>query len=192
MKLPEGDFGAYLFDCDGTLADSMPLHYLAWQEALKPWNCAFPEKLFYQWAGRPTVEIIHKLNEMNGLSMTPESIETVRDLHYLKNLPNVQPLAHVVEHVHEALGRIPMAVVSGSPHASVVKTLTYLGIKNHFNAIVAAEDYKKGKPNPEPFLTAATRLGIAPERCLVFEDAQLGIDAAVAAGMSWVDVKISD
>jgi beta-phosphoglucomutase-like phosphatase (HAD superfamily) len=62
LKLPQGSFGAYLFDCDGTIADSMPLHYVAWKKALAEWNCAFDEKLFYAWGGMPVVEIVSTLN----------------------------------------------------------------------------------------------------------------------------------
>lgn len=69
MKLPSGSFKAYLFDCDGTIADSMPLHYVAWKNALGEWNCEFSEELFYAWGGRPTPEIISTLNQMQGLSM---------------------------------------------------------------------------------------------------------------------------
>jgi HAD superfamily hydrolase (TIGR01509 family) len=188
MQIPEGDIQAYLFDCDGTLANSMPIHFLAWQQALKPWGCEFPERLFYQWAGRSTAEIIILLNEMNGLEMPREELEKTRDDHYLKNLPDVKPLAHVLEYVHTGHKVLPMAVVSGSPRASVIQTLTYLGILDRFQTIVAAEDYTKGKPDPEPYLTAAKRLAIEPGKCLVFEDAQLGIDSAIAAGMKWVKV----
>ncbi|MDR3608751.1 MAG: HAD family phosphatase [Oligoflexia bacterium] len=188
MKLPEGAFDAYLFDCDGTLAHSMPIHYQAWKEVLAPWNCEFPETLFYEWAGRPTEAIIHSLNEIHQLKMPFKAIDQERDRLYFEYLPKVQPVAEVIEHVHDGFGRIPMAVVSGSPRASVIKTLTYLGIEDRFGAIVGAEDYSKGKPHPEPFLTAAKRLGVAPNRCLVFEDAQLGIQSAIAANMSWVKV----
>ena len=63
LALPEGDFKAYLFDCDGTVADSMPLHFIAWERVLGEWGCAFPEELFYAWGGIPIAEIIATLNQ---------------------------------------------------------------------------------------------------------------------------------
>jgi HAD superfamily hydrolase (TIGR01509 family) len=188
LTLPAGPFEAYLFDCDGTIADSMPLHYLAWNKALSSWDCDFPEELFYAWGGMPVAEIIATLNEKQGLKMPAEQVARMKEDHFFELLPQLQAVPEVLEHILVSHGRIPFAVVSGSTNESVTASLTTLGILDRFDTLVCAGDYTKGKPDPEPFLLAAERLGIAPDRCLVFEDTQMGIDAATAAGMSSVKV----
>jgi HAD superfamily hydrolase (TIGR01509 family) len=85
-------------------------------------------------------------------------------------------------------GKIPFAVVSGSPRDSVVRTLETLNIRDLFEVLVCAGEYPRGKPAPDPFLIAAEKLGIAPADCLVFEDADLGIEAATAAGMQSIRI----
>jgi len=186
LKIPDKIFAAYLFDCDGTIADSMPLHYKAWLKALSRWSGEFPLPLFYAWAGRPTKMIVALLNEKYGLSMPPDIIDREREEAYLESLHLIEPIDDILAHVNFGHGRIPMAVVSGSPRDSVIKTLNYLGILDRFELIVGAEDYSHGKPHPEPFLKAAAGLGVNPAECLVFEDADLGVESAIAAGMSWV------
>jgi beta-phosphoglucomutase family hydrolase len=188
LDLPPGNFRAYLFDCDGTIADSMPLHYNAWKEVLSEWNCTFKEELFYSWGGKPVREIIATLNEMNGLSMPVDVVATRKEGLYREQLPQLKGIPAVVEHIHAQHGRIPLAVVSGSRRNSVVGSLTALKLLDKFDTLVCAEDYKNGKPAPDCFLLAAARLGVPPEECLVFEDTDLGIEAATAAGMASVRV----
>ena len=186
LKLPEGDFRAYLFDCDGTIADSMPLHYKAWKKALAEYGCTYDEDLFYAWGGKPVRKIIADLNEMHGLNMPIDSLAEVKESYYHELLPELKGIPEVVEHVEAQHGRIPFAVVSGSRRASVVGSLTAIGLIDKFDVLVCAEDYKHGKPAPDGFLLAAQKLGVAPEHCLVFEDTELGIRAATAAGMKSV------
>jgi HAD superfamily hydrolase (TIGR01509 family) len=188
LPIPAGDFRAYLFDCDGTVADSMPLHYKAWKRALADYGCPYPEDLFYAWGGKPVRQIIADLNEINGLHMPVDELAALKESYYLEQLPQLQPIPSVLEHIHAQYGRIPFAVVSGSRRSSVVGSLTVLGILDKFETLVCAEDYKYGKPAPDCFLLAAERLGIPPAQCLVFEDTGLGIEAASAAGMASVRV----
>jgi HAD superfamily hydrolase (TIGR01509 family) len=188
LQLPPGPFQAYLFDCDGTIADSMPLHYIAWKKALSEWNCAFDENLFYAWGGRPIAEIIASLNEKNGLSMPVETVAQRREQLYYQLLPQLTVVPEVLEHIEAQHGRIPFAVVSGSTRESVVASLNALKILDRFETLVCAGDYKKSKPDPEAFLLAAAKLAIAPEACLVFEDTEMGIQAATAAGMDSVKI----
>ncbi len=190
LKLPDGAFRAYLFDCDGTIADSMPLHYIAWKKALAEWNCTYEEDLFYSWGGKPVREIIADLNAMQGLNMPVDSLAERKEGFYLEQLPNLKVIPEVLEHIEAQHGRIPMAVVSGSRRSSVTGSLGILGLLDKFDTIVAAEDYKNGKPAPDCFLLAAERLGVAPADCLVFEDTDLGIQAATAAGMASVKVPL--
>jgi len=188
LKLPAGDFRAYLFDCDGTIADSMPLHYNAWKAVLADWNCEYAEELFYSWGGKPVRKIIADLNEIHGIEMPIEATARRKENLYIAQLPELKAVPEVLEHIESEHGRIPFAVVSGSTRDSVVGSLSVLGLLDRFDTIVSAEDYQRGKPAPDGFLLAAERLGIAPADCLVFEDTDLGIESATAAGMAYVKV----
>jgi HAD superfamily hydrolase (TIGR01509 family) len=188
LKIPAGSFGAYLFDCDGTVVDSMPLHFLAWKQALGEWNCAFSEDTFYAWGGLPVAEVISRLNVEHGLKMPVAAVEVRKEHLYYDNISRLQVVPEVVEHIDAMYGKIPFAVVSGSTRESVVKSLEAVGLLDKFETLVCAGDYAKSKPDPEPFLLAASRLGVAPAACLVFEDTDMGIQAATAAGMASVKV----
>jgi HAD superfamily hydrolase (TIGR01509 family) len=188
LPIPAGDFRAYLFDCDGTVADSMPLHYVAWTKALAEWNCPFDEDLFYAWGGKPPVEIISTLNKMHGLNMPAAIVAEHKENFYFELLPALKPVPEVVEIIHADQGLLPFAVVSGSTRESIVKSLTTLNLLDRFDLLVGAEDYARSKPAPDAYLIAAQRLGITPTDCLVFEDTDIGIQAATAAGMASVRV----
>jgi HAD superfamily hydrolase (TIGR01509 family) len=190
LKLPNGLFKAYLFDCDGTIADSMPLHYIAWSKALAEWGCDFSEDLFYAWGGMSVVEIIGTLNRERGMSMPVTDVARRKEELYFENLPSLKAVPAVLEHIEESYGRIPFAVVSGSTRDSVTASLEALHLLDKFDTLVCAGDYRQSKPDPEPFLIAAERLGATPASCLVFEDSDMGIQAATAAGMASVKVPI--
>jgi beta-phosphoglucomutase-like phosphatase (HAD superfamily) len=168
LKLPDGPFGAYLFDCDGTIADSMPLHYLAWKKVLAEWNCTFDERLFYSWGGTPTAEIVALLNQRHGLNMPVEGVISRKEIQYMELLPQLKAVPEVVEHIEAQHGRIPFAIVSGGTRESVTASLASLQLLDRFQTLVCAGDYRKSKPDPEAFLLAAARLGVAPSGCLVF------------------------
>ena len=188
LEVPVGDFRAYLFDCDGTIVDSMPLHYIAWKKALGEWNCPFEEELFYSWGGRPVREIIAALNEIHGLQMPVDSVAKRKESLYFEFEDQLKAIPEVIEHIEAKHGHIPLAVVSGSRRKSVLHSLSALGLVDKFDVLVCAEDYARGKPAPDCFLAAAEQLRVDPKDCLVFEDTEMGIDAAKAAGMSWVRV----
>lgn len=188
LQLPPGIFRAYLFDCDGTVVDSMPLHYTAWKQALGEWGCDFDEDLFYSWGGKPPAEIIATLNQMHGLNMPVEAVAERKESLYYEQLPNLKPVPEVLEHINAQQGHIPFAIVSGSRRRSIVKSLTTVHLLDRFAVLVGSEDYARSKPAPDAFLTAAARLGIAPKDCLVFEDTEMGIQGATAAGMASVRV----
>jgi beta-phosphoglucomutase family hydrolase len=188
LKLPKGPFKAYLFDCDGTIVDSMPLHYVAWKRILAEWGCEFDEQTFYSWGGMPVTEIIAALNVRNGLAMPVEEVQRRKEALYFEILPELQAVPEVLEHIELSHGHIPFAVVSGSTRESVTKSLETLGILDKFDTLVCAGEYERSKPDPQPFLIAAERLGVAPEDCLVFEDTEMGIQAATAAGMASVKI----
>ncbi len=188
LDIPARDFGGYIFDCDGTLADNMPLHYRAWSRAMADFGGQYPEELFYEWGGRPTAHIVGALNERFGLAMDVQAVVRRKEEYYFQMIPEVLPMTEVVEVARRMRGKTPLAVASGGHRELVVATLRALGIEEWFDAVVCAEDYDRGKPHPDPFLLAAKLLGVAAADCVVFEDSPTGIEAAKAAGMAWVFV----
>ena len=189
LPLPEGDFKAYLFDCDGTIADSMPLHYIGWTQALAEYGCTnFTEELFYALGGMPVDDVVAQLNQRDGLSIPVDEFARRKESLYYDLIHQLQPVPEVLEQIRLQHGNIPFAVVSGSTRESVVRSLETLGILDLFDTLVCAGDYAHPKPAPDPFLLAAKRLGVDPKTCLVFEDADIGIQAATAAGMASVRI----
>ncbi len=188
LEIPAGNFTAYLFDLDGTIADSMPLHYRSWMQAVEEAGGKFPEEMFYSLGGVTLPRTVEILNEQLGYAMNPGAVARRKEILYLEQLPELRPVAAVKAVIERERGRMRFAVVSGSPRESIVRTLETLGLTDAFPVIVGAEDYAHGKPDPEPFLTAAARLGVRAAECLVFEDADAGIASAEAAGMAWVRI----
>lgn len=188
LILPPGDFAAYLFDCDGTVVDSMPLHYLAWRQVVRELGGEFGEELFYAWGGKTVADIVAGLNSLQGLSMPLDVVVLRHGELYKAMLPKLTAVAEVRELIEEAHGRIPFGLVSGGARDSVAASLTAVGLLDRFDVMVCAEDYSRPKPDPEAFLVAAKLLGVQPESCLVFEDTEMGVQAATTAGMSCVRV----
>ncbi len=186
LELPPGDFAAFIFDCDGTLADTMPTHFKAWQTALGKAASDFPEAMFYELGGVPTSRIVEILNERHGYNIPVAETVARKEALFLELSVQIAAIEPVVALAREWHGRKPLAVASGGHRRIVLNTLKALGICNLFQTIVCSEDYLRGKPHPDPFLEAARRLGVAAEKCLVFEDTQTGIQAATAAGMASV------
>ena len=186
MDIPPGEFRAYIFDCDGTLADTMPLHHQAYRDILHPLGADFPEPLFYSLGGMPAKETIDYLNEKFGWTMPAEETAERKEARFGELIPGVKPVVPVVEFLRGVAGRFPVAVASGGRKTYVLETLDALGIRALFQAVVTVEDVVHPKPAPDTYLEAARRLGVAPADCLVFEDTPLGIEAATAAGMKSV------
>jgi len=183
------DLAGAIFDCDGTLADTMPLHFRAWTAVLADYGAAMSERLFYDLAGVPSVRIVEILNERSGLRLNPAEIAREKEARYVTLLPEARPAAAVLTAVRAYRGQARLAVASGGLRALVEQTLVNLGIRELFDVIVTAEDVARGKPAPDLFLLAAQRLGVPPAGCVVYEDAELGLEAARSAGMRAVDVR---
>ena len=186
LDIPPGDFRAFIFDCDGTLADTMPLHYQAYLDVLHPLGFDFPETLFYSLGGVPAAGVIEILNERFGYTLAAGEIAERKEARFGELIPQVKPIGPVVEFMRGVSGRFPLAVASGGMKSLVLATLDALGIREHFQAVVTYEDVVNPKPAPDTYLEAARRLGTEPAACLVFEDTPLGRDAALAAGMKCV------
>jgi HAD superfamily hydrolase (TIGR01509 family) len=179
---------AAIFDCDGTLADTMPLHYKAWRETLDPLGCPFPEAQFYAWGGVTAREIILRLNEEHGLRMDADEVSHSKEMNYRQLIPTVQPIDAVIAEARRLHGQCPLAVASGGMRPLVEETLRVLHIDNLFPVVVGSGDVERGKPEPDVFLKAALLLGVEPTGCVVYEDAPAGIEAARRAGMKAVNV----
>lgn len=182
-------FCGYIFDCDGTLADTMPLHYRAWHKILAEHGMTFSETFFYELGGKPTELIFELLRRDHGLVLADAAAAIERKEEYFAALIHeVKPIEAVVAVALRWHGIVPLAVASGGLRRYVDLTLEAIGIRRLFDAVVCVEDYVRAKPHPDPFLEAARRLGVAPDGCLVFEDSALGVQAAAAAGMQSVFV----
>ena len=178
-----------VFDCDGTIADTMPLHYESWLAALQEHGHDFSEALFYEMAGIPTHTIIEILNEKYGYSLPVQETAKRKDDLFQELIPRVKPIEPVVNLVMQNAGKLPMAVATGGTRSLCAKTLTALGLLEHFQAVVTADDVVNGKPAPDIFLEAARRLQVPPELCCAFEDGEPGLVSARAAGMMVVDIR---
>jgi len=191
LDIPEGDFEGYIFDCDGTLVDTMPLHFRAWERAMQQAGLKGPlsEELFYSMGGVPTRKVAQILAKHYHLTIDVEHVFHQKEALFLDMQDEMRVIEPVVNFARSVHGRAPMSVASGGPRPVVKKTLELMGLDALFPVVVTPEDVTHGKPSPEMFLLAASRMGVNPERCLVFEDAVPGFEAAVAAGMKHVVVK---
>jgi beta-phosphoglucomutase-like phosphatase (HAD superfamily) len=189
-------YDGFIFDCDGTLADTMPLHYQAWNETLtrklgRPSD--FTESMFYRFGGMPARAIVQRLNRDFGYGLVPEDFAHAKEMRFVELLPGIGPVQEVVD----VLNRLPpdakVAVASGGLTEIVRETLKYLGMpigpKEKIKFLVGSDQVLQGKPDPALFLRAAELLDVALTRCLVFEDAEPGFLAAKAAGMDYIDVR---
>lgn len=181
---------ALIFDCDGTLADTMPLHWQAWQVIQRRHSFDFPEDRFYSLGGVPSRDILAMLKAEQRLEINPIAVALEKEETYLKTLAEVEPIHAVVEIAHSHHGLLPMAVASGGTRRVIELVLEHLQIRNLFGAVVTSEDVPHQKPAPDIFLEAARRLGVDPASCRAFEDTDLGLQAIRAAGMEPVDVRL--
>ncbi len=183
------DARGLIFDLDGTLVDSMPLHYEAWKEVCALKGLDFSEEEFYSLAGVPSDRIFNILNEKYGTDFEPKSMSLLKEDTYLKKIDQIKPVASVLEIVVQYFGKLPMAVGTGSPKAHSMKTLKTLGFDKYFKIMVAGDEVAKGKPDPETFLRCAEAIGVEPHLCQVFEDGEPGLQAARTAGMFATDIR---
>ena len=183
---------ALIFDCDGTLADSMPLHWRAWNAVCKRNGIELPEERFYKLGGVPSQKILAMLKQEQGLSFDPAEISRQKEEAYLPLMAEVKLVEPVAAIAREQVGKLPMAVATGGRTKYIRPLLEGLGISDWFQAIVTSDDVKNHKPAPDTFLKAAALLGVPPEDCRAFEDTDLGMEAIRAAHMDAVDVRTID
>jgi HAD superfamily hydrolase (TIGR01509 family) len=186
---PTKNYQALIFDCDGTLTDSMPLHYIAWSRALSRYGVAFPEDRFYALGGMPSKKIVSLLAGEHGVDVDANIAAQEKEGLFLDLMQHLVPIDEVIEVAKHFRGQLPMAVASGGYKHIILQQLDQIGITDWFDTIVTAEDTVRHKPNPDVFLLAAKRLGVEPQQCLVYEDATLGVEAAKSAGMDFIDIR---
>jgi beta-phosphoglucomutase family hydrolase len=186
--MPENIQGL-IFDCDGTLVDTMPLHWTAWQTIAARHGLRFEEERFYSLGGVPSRDILKMLAAEQGVLMDHLAVSHEKEEAYLLVMRQARPISRVVEVVREHDGKIPMAVASGGTRKVIELILAHAGLRSYFQAVVTSEDVSRQKPAPDIFLEAARRLGVPPARCRAYEDTGLGLQAIRAAGMEAVDVR---
>lgn len=177
-----------IFDLDGTLADTMPIHYIAWKNAAAIYGINFTPELFIKLAGIPLYPTVEKLNQIFGTSIDPKEMGDSKEAEFEKNMHLTPEIKIVTDLVRQNHGKIPMAIGTGGARRLALKTLEIIGLKEYIDVLVCSEDVSNYKPHPETFLKCAEQMGIDPIDCEVFEDGRLGIQAAHTAGMMVVDV----
>jgi beta-phosphoglucomutase-like phosphatase (HAD superfamily) len=181
--------GALLFDLDGTLADTMPIHLETWQRVLAERGVTLERERYLSMAGIPTRRILRTLSEELGVALDFEELVVRKEALFLEQAHRTAPIEPWFSIARDHVGKKPMAIVSGGIRRSVARTLELIGASTFFGTVVTAEDTEHGKPDPAPFLLAAALLGASPTQCLVFEDGDPGIQAAKSAGMQYIDVR---
>jgi beta-phosphoglucomutase family hydrolase len=189
MKQTSFELKGIIFDCDGTLADTMPLHWRAWQMITQRHNLHFPQDRFYAFGGVPSRDILKLLAKEQGRDLDHIAVAHEKEEAFLPLLAEVEPIHAVVEVAKANHGKIPMAVASGGTERVIGMVLDRLKIRSLFNAVVTSEMVKNQKPAPDIFLEAARRIGVDPKFCRGYEDTDLGMQAIRSAGMEAVDVR---
>ena len=183
---PEG----LIFDCDGTLVDTMPIHFKAWNITTKKYGLIFPEDRFYALGGVSPFEVLRILSSEQGIKIDFEGVTREKESLYMQLISETKEIPEVMEIVRANYGKKPMAVASGGTSETVVGILNHCSIQQYFDIIVTSEDVENPKPAPDTFLEAARRMNVAPEKCQAYEDADMGIKAIIAAGMEAIDIRL--
>ena len=182
-------FAGLIFDLDGTLINSMPLHNKAWITVLQKQGYQLDESFLNELAGVPSIKTAEIMIRRFGWKLDAVDIVREKEAYYFSNINLVEPFSEILQIVNDNFRLKPMAIVTGGQRVDVSKVLKTLDLEKLFNVVVCADDTANGKPSPEPFLLAAKKLKVPPENCLVFEDGKAGILGAKNAGMKTIRVK---
>ncbi len=180
---------ALIFDLDGTLSNSLPVHLATWNIVGEKYGFVFDPQILHEMTGRPTIEFAERVVEQYRLSADPHEIMLLKQTSFWTMAHLLQPVDKVVSIVKEYYGKLPMSVGTGAGRKSTQVQLETLDLLQYFDAVVTAEDVTSHKPKPETFLECARLMGVEPQFCQVFEDGVLGIEAAEKAGMMVTDVR---
>ncbi|TWU42136.1 HAD family hydrolase [Novipirellula artificiosorum] len=182
-------YAGLIFDCDGTLTDSMPLHYEAWLEALSPCGISFSKEKFYSMGGMRSEKIVEVLAAEQSIEADPDQVTAVKEAAFARRIPNIEAREDICQLAKKYHGSIPISVASGGDKEGIKAQLQQIDMLKYFEVIVTAEDTAKHKPEPDVFLKTAELLGVPASGCLVFEDSPLGLEAARRASMDCIDVR---
>lgn len=190
QEFPTSGFDGLIFDLDGTLVDSMPAHFEAWCDALASFGAPgiFGEDVFYAMGGRPTHDIVVELNGEHGLQLDPVAVCLAKRDFFFQNLDKLEINRDVVSYARSFRGKVPIAIATGSTRIGAEKTLQAVELSDLVDEVVTSDDVSNGKPAPDIYLEAASRIDVEPSRCLAFEDAPAGIISAQSAGMRVIAV----
>ena len=189
MQLTQRNFHAFLYDCDGTLAENMHLHKAAFVKAAAPYDIDLDDSIIDELAGWPTPRVAEEIARRYGKEFDSARFSEEKSAIFLEEfLVKTEPKSFVVEHLRRHHGKLKIGVVTGGRRSTVSKTLEVIGVDRYLDVLVCAGETERGKPFPDPFLAAAEQLGVPPEACMVFEDADAGVQGAISAGMKWVRV----
>jgi len=186
---PRKTYQALIFDCDGTLTDSMPVHYVAWRRTMDRYGIHFSEERFYAMGGMPSGKIVEVLATEQGRAVDSAVAAHEKEEAFLELIHLLEPIVPVLEVVQAFQGKLPLAVASGGYRSIISQQLQQIGCGGCFDVLVTAEDTTRHKPEPDVFLKAAELLGVPPRECLVYEDSDLGLRAAASAGMDAIDIR---
>lgn len=187
--LTKGDYQAFLYDCDGTLADNMMAHKNSYVKTASEFGFEMDPAVIDELAGWPTIQVVSELGRRYNISLdAAEFTKRKGSIFFEEYIEHTQPIPFVVNHLKEHVGKVKIGVVSGGRRHTVEKTLTVLGILHLVDTIVCAGETELGKPYPDPFLKAAQDLNVDPAACMVFEDGDPGVQSAIAAGMKYVRI----
>ena len=189
LHLTSGPYKAFLYDCDGTLADNMAAHKEAFVKTAAFFGFEMDVAIIDEMAGQPTLIIAAELCKRYGVVFDHETFAIKKSSVFVEDhIHDTVPIDFVVDHLKQHAGKIKIGVVSGGSRSTVSKTLSVIGVDKYLDALVCAGETERGKPFPDPFLKAAELLGVDPSECIVFEDGDAGVQAAEAAGMRWIRV----
>lgn len=187
--LTQGPYKAFLYDCDGTLADNMPSHKAAFVKTAAQYDIDLDDTIIDELAGWPTVLVAEEICRRYKTTFDTTNFAKQKSSIYVGEfIEQTTPISFVVKHLKENRNKVKIGVVSGGSRSTVSKTLHVIGVDRDLDVLVCAGETERGKPYPDPFLKAAAALGVKPEECLVFEDGDPGVQAAESAGMKWIRV----
>jgi beta-phosphoglucomutase family hydrolase len=180
---------ALIFDLDGTLSDSLPVHMATWNSLGETFGFIFEERIVYEMTGMPTIAFAQRIVNENNLTISPEELVIHKQKAFWNSVGLIKPIDLVVDIVKKYHKKLPMSVGTGASRRSALLQLETLGLTRYFDAIVTADDVTNHKPHPDTFLKCAKLMGVTPQDCQVFEDGIPGMQAARSAGMMLTDVR---
>jgi HAD superfamily hydrolase (TIGR01509 family) len=187
---PVPPFAALIFDCDGTLADTLPLQFQAWLATLKPYGIELVWDWYSQHCGLSSAALVQRVSQEFTIPLDPDIVRAEKRRQYQQLIPLAHEINAVTDIVRSHWGKVPMAVASGGDRANVEGILHELELKTYFDAIVCVNDVGQGKPAPDLLLLAAQQLNVSPADCILYEDSEEGLEAAQRAGMRSIDVRV--